>query len=63
MSKEEISAGERRREKAVAYARASVGLEGFKPHKADDELARQYVAGAIKISDAIKAVHDSIRER
>ncbi len=59
-----ISAGERRRrEKAVAFARASVGLEGFKPNRADEELSRQYVAGEINIADAIKAVRDSIRER
>jgi hypothetical protein len=59
-----ISAAERRRrEKAVNFARASVGLEGFKPSEADEELSRRYVAGDITISDAIQAVHDSIRER
>lgn len=53
----------RRREKAVSFARASVGLEGFKAHKMDDELSRRYVAGDITISDAIKAVNESARER
>lgn len=56
-----ISAEERRRrEDAVKFARVSVGLEGFKPDKADDELSRQYVAGEISISDAIKAVHRTL---
>jgi hypothetical protein len=53
----------RRREKAVNFARASVGLEGFKPHKADEDLSRRYVAGEITILDAIKAVNESAQER
>lgn len=53
----------RRREKAMNFARASVGLEGFKPHKADEELTRRYVAGEITIADAIKAVDESVRTR
>lgn len=53
----------RRRTQALNFARASVGLEGFKPHKADEELSRQYVAGEITISDAIKAVNESVHER
>lgn len=53
----------RQREKAVSFARASVGLEGFKPHKADKELSRQYVAGEITVSDAIKAISGSAHKR
>lgn len=53
----------RRREKAVSFARASVGLEGFQPHKSDEELSRRYIAGEISISDAIKAVNESAHER
>jgi len=59
-----ISAAERRRrESAVNFARASVGLEGFKLNKADEALSRQYVAGDITISDAIKAINESVYER
>jgi hypothetical protein len=58
-----ISAAEsRRRQAAVNFARASVGLEGFKPHKADEELSRRYVTGEITISDAINAINESVRE-
>lgn len=53
----------KRRCAAVEYAKASVELEGFKQHKADEELSRQYVAGEIGIADAIKAIHESIQEQ
>jgi len=52
----------RQRVQALDFARTSVGLEGFKPHKADAELSRQYLAGEITISDAIRAVSDSVQE-
>lgn len=50
-----ISAIERlRRENAVSFARASVGLEGFKPSKEDEEQARQFIRGDIALADFIK---------
>lgn len=57
------SAESRRRERAVNFARASVGLEGFKAHQADEDLSRRFVAGEITISDAIKAINASVHER
>jgi hypothetical protein len=53
----------RRREAAVNFARASVGLEGFEPNAEDEELSRRYIAGEITIEDAIKAVDEAARER
>jgi len=53
----------RRRERAANFARASVGLEGFTPHRADEELSRRYVAGEISIEDAIKAINESASAR
>jgi hypothetical protein len=52
-----------RRERAVNFARASVALEGFKPYEEDEELSRRYIAGEITISDAIKALDDSLLEQ
>jgi hypothetical protein len=52
-----------RRERAVNFARASVALEGFKPYEEDEELSRRYIAGEITISDAIKALDDSLLKR
>jgi hypothetical protein len=49
----------RRRQAAVDFARASVALEGFEPHKDDEELSRRYIAGEVTIADAIKAVDES----
>lgn len=58
-SSEIISAVERlRRQDGVDFARASVGLEGFKPHKDDEELSHRYVAGEIDIKDAIRAINE-----
>ena len=37
----------RKRQEAVNYARASVGLEGFKPSEADEQRAARFVAGEI----------------
>jgi len=56
----------RRRADALNFARASIGLEGFKPHTDDEALAHQYVAGEITIADAIHAIHAihaSVHER
>jgi hypothetical protein len=53
----------RRREEAVAYARASVELSGFKSDPRDEELSRRYIAGEITIEEALKAVDESCRGR
>ncbi|NKJ21959.1 antitoxin VbhA family protein [Dyella sp. SG609] len=45
-----ISVAERqRRQEAVDYALATVGLEGFSPSDAVQELARRYVNGEISM--------------
>jgi len=43
----------RKRQRAVNYARASVGLEGFKPSQADEEHAARFVAGEIDLADFV----------
>lgn len=58
-----ISFAERSRRDAVNFAQASVALEGFKPHKADDDLIRRYIAGEITVSDAINTINESVDER
>ncbi|MEJ7137846.1 antitoxin VbhA family protein [Amphibiibacter pelophylacis] len=52
-----------RREQALNFARASVGLEGFKPLPEDEALSRLYVAGDITIADAIRAVNEAAQSR
>ena len=44
----------RKRQEAVNYARASVGLEGFKPSEADEQRAARFVAGEIDLADFVK---------
>jgi hypothetical protein len=44
----------RRRENAVNFARSSVGLEGFKPSKAEEEHARRFIAGEIQLADYVQ---------
>jgi hypothetical protein len=45
-----VSGAEREaRVKAVAFARASVGLEGFKPSEKAEARARQYINGEIDL--------------
>ena len=52
---EPITEAERRkRQEAVNYARASVGLEGFKPSEADEQRAARFVAGEIDLADFVK---------
>lgn len=48
------SAESRRREAAVNFARSSVGLEGFKPSKAAETGARQFINGDIPLADFIQ---------
>ena len=50
-----ISPAERkRREEAVNYARASVGLEGFKIGKAEEQHARRFINGEIDMPEFLK---------
>ena len=44
----------RKRQEAVNYARASVGLEGFKPSEAYEQRAARFVAGEIDLADFVK---------
>jgi hypothetical protein len=50
----------RRRQKAVDFGRASVGLEGFKPTKLGEEVSQRFVNGEITIDEAIKIVTKTI---
>ena len=50
-----VSAAERqRRENAVSFARASVGLEGFKPSKQEEAHARRFINGEIQLAEFVK---------
>jgi hypothetical protein len=49
----------RRREAAVNFARASVGLEGFKPSKAAETRARQFIKGEIQLADFVQVKPDA----
>ena len=44
----------RRREKAVDFARASVGLEGFKPSKEEEAHARRFINGEIQLPEFVQ---------
>lgn len=48
----------RRREKAVNFARASVGLEGFKPSEAAEAGARQFIKGEITLAEFVHVDQD-----
>lgn len=55
VSKGEISAAERaRRENAVRFSRASLGLEGVKPSAQEEEHARQFVNGEIDLDEYVQ---------
>jgi Antitoxin VbhA len=49
ISTEERSA----RERAVAYARASVALEGLRPSAADEERARRFINGELSVAEYV----------
>jgi len=50
-----MSAAERkRRQEAVNYARASVGLEGFKLSEADEKHAQRFINGEIELAEFVK---------
>lgn len=48
-------AEQRRRKEAVDYARGSVGLEGFKISKAEEEHTQRFINGEIDLADFVKA--------
>ena len=55
-----LSAGERRRrENAVNFARSSVGLEGFKPSKAEEAHARRFINGEIQLAEFVQVKADA----
>lgn len=49
----------RRREQAVNFARASVGLEGFKPSKAAEASARRFVKGETRLVEFTQKKNDA----
>lgn len=50
-----VSSAERqRREDAVSFARASVGLEGFKPSEIEETHARRFINGEIELTEFVK---------
>lgn len=54
-----INAIERqRREEAVNYARASVGLEGFKISPEDEAHAQRFINGEISLEEFLKPAHE-----
>ena len=44
----------RRRQEAVNFARANVGLEGFKPSEEAEQRAARFIAGEIELADYVK---------
>lgn len=48
----------RKRQEAVNFARANVGLEGFKPSPEDEALAVRYINGEIELSEVIETVKE-----
>lgn len=48
----------RKRLEAVNYARASVGLEGFKPSPEDEALAVRFINGEIEFPEVIETVKE-----
>lgn len=50
-----ITEAERRKRQAAAdFARASVGLEGFKPSEEAEAQMRRHVAGEIDLAELVK---------
>ena len=46
----------RKRQEAVDFARANMGLSGFKPSEKSEELARRFVEGEITIQEMINEI-------
>ena len=56
-----ISAAERKqREDAITYARASVGLEGFKLSTADEYHASRFINGEINLAEFVKTRNEQL---
>ena len=52
---EPITEAERRKRQAAAdFARASVGLEGFKPSEEAEAQMRRHIAGEIDLAELVK---------
>ena len=51
----------RKRQEAVNFARANVGLEGFKPSPENEALAVRYINGEIELSEVIETVTVQMR--
>lgn len=49
-----------RRQKNADGARANVGLEGFKPSAATEELARRYINGEITLEELVDVRHEKV---
>ena len=45
----------RKRQEAVNYARASVGLEGFKPSEEAEAQMRRHINGEIDLAELVKS--------
>ena len=43
----------RKRQEAVNFARANVGLEGFKPSEEAEQRAARFIAGEIELADYV----------
>lgn len=43
----------RKRQEAVNFARANVGLEGFKPSEEAEQRAARFIAGEIELADFV----------
>ena len=51
----------RKRQEAVNFARANVGLEGFKPSPENEALAVRYINGEIELSEVVETVTVQMR--
>lgn len=59
-SRDTISAAERlRRESAVNFARASVGLEGFKLSKEEEAYAQRFINGGIQLAEFVQVTAET----
>lgn len=58
-----MDAQRRKRQDAVDFARASVGLEGFRTSRDDDAIAKRFVNGEIDLSEFMKMPHEPVQER
>lgn len=50
-----------KRQKAVSFARANIGLEGFKTSPEDEALAVRYINGEIELSEVIETVNEQVQ--